>query len=194
VAVHEDHGASGGAPLDRRPGLAAAVDAVRDHEAGVLLVARRDRLARDTMIAAVVGRLVERNGGRVLTADGVAGEATPEAKLMRTMIDAFAEYERMLVKMRTKAALAVKRGRGERVGKIPYGFRLADDGVHLVEDPAEQRTIARLAKLRESMSLREVAEHCRANGIRARDGEWWPRTIRRVLACCGTSRSMAVLQ
>ena len=43
------------------------------------------------------------------------------------MVDAFAEYERAIIRARTRAALAVKRGRGERTGEVPYGFRLAED-------------------------------------------------------------------
>jgi DNA invertase Pin-like site-specific DNA recombinase len=39
VAVHEDVGVSGGAELDRCPGLLAALASVQEHGAGVLLVA-----------------------------------------------------------------------------------------------------------------------------------------------------------
>ena len=41
---------------------------------------------------------------------------------MRRIVDAFAEYERLVIKARTRAALAVKRTRGERIDGIPYGF------------------------------------------------------------------------
>lgn len=44
VAVHHDHGVSGGAELDKRPGLLAALDELERGD--VLLVAKRDRLAR----------------------------------------------------------------------------------------------------------------------------------------------------
>ena len=51
ISVHEDLGLSGGTPLEKRPGLLAAPDALRQQAAGILLVAKRDRLARDVMIA-----------------------------------------------------------------------------------------------------------------------------------------------
>lgn len=41
VAIHDDLGVSGGAALDRRPGLLGALDALNAHGAGVLLVAKR---------------------------------------------------------------------------------------------------------------------------------------------------------
>ena len=42
----EDDGVSGGADIDKRPGLLAALDALETHRTGVLLVWKRDRLAR----------------------------------------------------------------------------------------------------------------------------------------------------
>src|SRR5688572_24763258 len=56
VAVHVDQGVSGGAPLEERPALLAALDELRVRGAGVLLVAKRDRLARDTLVAGMVER------------------------------------------------------------------------------------------------------------------------------------------
>jgi len=53
-----------------------------------------------------------------------------------------AHDRRMNTKSLTKAALGAKKARGERVGEIPYGYRLATDGVHLEPDQAEQAVIA----------------------------------------------------
>ena len=40
---------------------------------------------------------------------------------------------------------------------VPYGFRLAADGVHLEEDPAEARAVALVRELRaEGLSLRAI--------------------------------------
>jgi DNA invertase Pin-like site-specific DNA recombinase len=64
------------------------------------------------------------------------------------MVDALAEYERQLIKARTRAALAVKRRKGQRVGQIPYGYRLSADGVHLEERPDEQHVLASIHSLR----------------------------------------------
>src|SRR5215813_9471053 len=137
MAAYEDIGVSGAAALDKRPGLLAALDAL---EPGVALVAvKRDRLARDTMNAAMIERLAERVGAKVFTCDGAGEGDSPEAMLMRNIIDAFAQYERQIIKARTKAALAMKRTKGERLGgRIPYGYQLASDGTHLEEHIAEQ--------------------------------------------------------
>ena len=121
VATHEDRGVSGGAEIDKRPGLIAALEALRTERAGILVVAKRDRLARDVLVAAMVERLCQREGARIQSADGTGNGDSPEAKLLRTMIDAFAAYERALIRARTRAALAAKKARGERVGGVPYG-------------------------------------------------------------------------
>jgi DNA invertase Pin-like site-specific DNA recombinase len=178
VAVHEDLGVSGAAALDERPGLLAAVAALREHRAGVLLVAKRDRLARDVVVAAMVERLAERQGARVLSADGTGNGEGPEAGLMRSIVDAFAQYERALISQRTAAALAAKRARGERVGQVPLGRVLADDGRRLEEHGGEARALDAALRLRaRGASWRAIAatlerEHPRSNGRR-----WHARSL-----------------
>lgn len=183
VAVHEDIDVSGGAPLDRRPGLLAALGDLGKLGAGVLLVAKRDRLARDPMVSAMAEAAAGRAGARVVS---TAGEGTdgdgPADILMRRMVDAFAEYERLIIGARTKAALAVKRARGERVGSVPYGYRLADDGTHLEADPAERRAVDLVLELRaEGLTLRAIGERLIAQGYTPRaGGAWHPGTIARI--------------
>jgi len=183
VVVHEDIDVSGGAPLDKRPGLLAALTDLRDLGAGVLLVAKRDRLARDPMVSAMAEAAAGRVGARVVSA---AGEGTdgngPADVLMRRMVDAFAEYERLIIGARTKAALAVKKAKDERVGSIPYGFRLADDGTHLEPDELEQRTVALVRRYRDDgLTLRAIGQRLARKGIRPRSGKrWHPQTVARI--------------
>jgi DNA invertase Pin-like site-specific DNA recombinase len=170
VATYEDVGVSGGAALDKRPGLMAALDAL---EPGMALVAiKRDRIARDTMNAAMIERLAERASARVMTCDGAGEGDSPEAKLMRTMIDAFAEYERQIIKARTKSALAVKRDRDERISRhVPYGMQLAADGVHLEANATEQAAIALARTLHaEGLSSRKIAAQLADRGMSSRTG------------------------
>ena len=167
VGCYFDHGISGAAPLDARPELMAAVAALP--EGGVLLVAKRDRLARDTMAAAMIERLVERKGARIEAADGVGNGDSPEALLMRRMVDAFAEYERAIIRARTKAALAVKRDRGERIGRPSYGYRV--EAGELVAYEPEQRVLRLVAELREDgLSLRQIVAELDARGFRTSKG------------------------
>ena len=108
-AIYEDIGVSGASPLEKRPGLNDALDALVLEGAGVLLVAKRDRLARDVVIAAVVERMAQRVGARLLSADGTGNGDGPEDQLMRHLLSAFSEYERLLIGARTRAALRVRK-------------------------------------------------------------------------------------
>jgi len=182
VAWHEDRGVSGAAPVDRRPGLLAALDALTSAGAGVLVVARRDRLARDVLVAASVEALLGRQGARVASAAGEGEGADPAAALMRSLVDAFAAYERALISTRTRAALGVKRARGERTGECPLGTR-ADDAGRLVADPDEARALALVDELRAGgLSIREIAAELTARGVPARGGgRWHATTVARAL-------------
>lgn len=180
--VFDDHGVSGGAPIERREGLVACLNSLRAHGAGVVVVAKRDRLARDTMLAAMIERLAERSGARVLSADGVGNGDGPEAMLMRGLMDLFAQYERAIIRSRTKAALSVKRGKGERVGAVPLGSQVAGDGVHLVPDEAEGAVVHRIRDMRAvGMSVRCIADALNAASVPSRGARWHPTTVARVL-------------
>ena len=184
VATHEDRGVSGGLDLDKRPGLLAAIDALREHGAGVLVVAKRDRLARDVLVSALVEKLCDREGARVQSADGAGNGSGPEAALMRNIVAAFSAYERMIIRARTKAALAVKRERGERVGTIPYGYRLAEDGKHVEECPEEQVVVARVRELHDDgLSLRAIGRTLHDEGHQPRRGRnWHVQVVARVVS------------
>ena len=172
VAIFEDLGVSGAAALDRRPGLLAAVDALADHDAGVLVVAKRDRLARDTMAAAMIERLADRAGARIVSADGVGDGDGPESLLMRRIVDAFAEYERSLIRGRTRAALAAKKARGERAGEVPFGSRVAADGRTLEADASEAAVVDAVRELRAAgLSIRGIAAELDRRGFRSRAGK-----------------------
>jgi DNA invertase Pin-like site-specific DNA recombinase len=174
VAVTLEDSMSGGLALHKRTVL---LDALAELGKGdVLLVAKRDRLSRgDMMTTAMIEAAVKRAGARIASA---AGEGTdsddPASVLMRRIIDAFGEYERLLIKARTKAALKAKKARGERYGQIPYGHRLAGDGVRLEADQGEAAAIALIVELRAaSGSLRAIAEELERREIPTKNGRPW---------------------
>lgn len=183
LATHGDHGVSGGASLDRRPGLLAALDALKEHGAGLLVVAKRDRLARDPIVAAMVEAAAARVGARIVSAAGEGDGDDPAAILMRRMVDAFAEYERHMIRARTKAALAVKRSRGERVsGKAPFGYCFDENGRGLLLREDEQHTIEHVRELHAAgMSLNAIAAALNAEGVPARGARWHATTIMRIV-------------
>lgn len=170
-----DAGVSGAVDLRQRPGLLAALDALRKGD--TLIVAKRDRLGRSVLNVAMLTRLVERKGARIYSAAGEGSDDDgPTSVLMRQIVDAFSEYERAIIRARTKAALAAKKARGERVGGIPLGWQLAPDGRRLVPREDEQRVLDVLHTLHAaSGNLSAVADELNRRGFRTRRGGRWYR-------------------
>ena len=147
VALVCEDALSGGLPLEKRTILLDALAALGRGD--VLLVAKRDRLSRgDLMATAMIEAAVKRAGARIVSAAGEGTESDdPASVLMRRIVDAFGEYERLLIKARTRAALKAKKARGERYGQVPYGHRLAGDGNRLEPDPDEAAAVALILDL-----------------------------------------------
>jgi DNA invertase Pin-like site-specific DNA recombinase len=165
-----DAGVSGAADVGDRPSLNAALDDLVAHRAGLLVVARRDRLARDVVIAATIERAAARCGARVLSADGVGNGDSPADQFMRTILDGAAAYERALIRTRTRAALKARRAQQKRAGEVPWGYGAEGDG-SLREHPEERAVIARVASLRaEGCSLRGIVKALDRDGARSRKG------------------------
>ena len=171
VSWHVDHGVSGKAPPGKRPALSDALAALHEHQAGLLLVAKRDRLARDVMIAGYCDLKVKQAGARIVSVAGEGtGDDSPTGRLMAQIIDAFAEYERGVIAARTRAALQSKKARGERVGTIPFGFNADEDGKLLGND-YERRLLARVRELREEgESIRGIVQVLAEERFRSRTG------------------------
>src|SRR3954468_17354110 len=93
--------------LDRRPQLAAALACAKTAKCCVL-VSKLDRLSRD--VAFVAGLMAQRVP---LIGAGLGRDADP---VMLHLYAALAEKERRLISERTKAALAVKKATGSKLG------------------------------------------------------------------------------
>jgi DNA invertase Pin-like site-specific DNA recombinase len=182
TAWHEDAGVSGAAGIDARPGLAAAIASLRKGD--TLLVAKRDRIARDSFLSAVIERAVTRKGATIASADGVGNGDQAADAFMRSVMAAAAEFERGLIRQRTKAAMAAKRRAGERCGQVPFGWSLGEDGTTLVPVEEEQRVIEQIIRCRAAgMSLRAIAAILTEEGIRTQggNGSWNHNTIASIL-------------
>lgn len=180
----DDIGVSGAAPLDERPGLLDSMAKAFEQRAGVLVVAKRDRLARSIDMVVAVERLAASRSLSIVTADGVAAGDDPNAVMMRGMLDLFAQYERAQIRLRTKLALAAKKRRGERVGQVPYGMMVDPaDSARLIPDPAEQRVIAQIKIHRaDGYNVSAIAEMLNAASIPSRGARWHKTTVVRILA------------
>jgi DNA invertase Pin-like site-specific DNA recombinase len=100
-----------------------------------------------------------------------------------TMMAGVAEMERNLIRDRTKAAMAHKQSKGERVSRFaPFGFQFEGDSV--VADEAEQAIIRDIQQLRRGgWSYQKICDALFERGIPTKNGNtrWQPMTVKVIL-------------
>ena len=94
------------------------------------------------------------------------------SRLVLNIMVSVSQWEREAIAERTKDAMRHMKAKGERVGAVPLGFRMADDGSRLEKDPAEQD--ARIQQLKAAgNTLRQIADELNRQGLTTRRGTAW---------------------
>lgn len=100
-----------------RPELDRAVDQLRNGD--VLVITRLDRLGRSTKDLLTIVSTLEEKGVQLEVLEQSIDTSSAEGKLFFTMVAAFAEFEREIMRARTKDGLAAARARGRLGGRKP---------------------------------------------------------------------------
>jgi site-specific DNA recombinase len=157
-----------------RPGMARVLSLVDAGAVDVVIVAKLDRLTRSVKdLAELLERFQKRGVSLVSVAESLdTGSAA--GRLVLNVMTAVSQWEREAIGERTRDAMSHKRANGERVGTVPFGFRLAADGVHLEAEPGEREIIATIRVLsQDGHTTRRIAEHLNGHGYRTRRGSAW---------------------
>ena len=97
---------------------------------------------------------------------------TASGRMILSILTTVSQWEREVISERTKAVLQHKKAQGERVGNIPYGYKLASDGIHLEVNPDEQIVTIEVKELRQSgMTLDEIRQILMDNNRVTRNGK-----------------------
>ena len=115
IEIHTDAGLS--AKTLARPALKQALTSLESGTGSVLMVAKLDRLTRSVHDATGLMATAERGGWGLVALDAPVDTTTPQGAAMAQVLAVFAELERRLIGERTKAALAVRRSQGVRLGR-----------------------------------------------------------------------------
>ncbi len=172
-----------------RPQLAAALAACRTCRA-VLVIAKLDRLARNARFLLSV---VEGSGeAGVVFCDLPTVPAGPVGKFLLTQMAAVAELEAGLISQRTRAALAVAKARGVRLGNprlVPATPAMAAVARQARSRQVAERTVDVLAVVRQvqaegASSLRAIATALHGHGVLTPAGKehWSAAQVLRLLA------------
>jgi len=152
----------------RRPALERALDALRSGEADGIVVAKLDRLGRSVLAVAGLMAEAERRGWRLVALDVGVDTATPAGRMLAHVLAALAEWERDVIRQRTRDALAQARARGVRLGR---------------ERSVPAEVVERIAREHAAgAKLQAIADRLNADGVLGgHGGRWYPATVKRML-------------
>jgi DNA invertase Pin-like site-specific DNA recombinase len=99
------------------PNLQKVLQLLASGQSDGLVVAKLDRLSRSIVNASNIIEAAQAQGWSLVILDLGVDLTTAAGRMMAMNVVNFAQYERELISERTKAALAAKKRRGERIGR-----------------------------------------------------------------------------
>lgn len=189
IEIFADEGVTG-TSIEPRKRLTALLEIIKRGETLVTLsFSRLSRSARDFLN--ILYELTMK-GCRVVVINENLDTRTPYGKFCATMFSAVAELEADMISHRVTDAMDLKSEKGEFVGRVPYGWKLASGpGSGLVEVPDEQLVIRRIKELRASFTLENkqysyeaIAKKLNADNIKppGKAKEWTYKQVSRIYA------------
>lgn len=191
--VYRDAGFSGRLPVDRRPGLMAAIAATEIGPDRILVANDLSRLARNVLMALSI--LDESFGRGIPFASASQADldtSTPIGRAVLTVVGAFAQLEAEDTGKRTRAALKAAKDRGVKLGALsliesyrPTG-RLNSRQRMTFErfvDPQKVETIRTVQSMaRTAASMEELTRSLNEVGIPSVTGKrWHPRIVKKAV-------------
>ncbi|GAA3660836.1 MULTISPECIES: recombinase family protein [Acetobacter] len=123
-----------------------------------LVVARLDRLGRDTMDVLALLRELDAQGIRVRILNVGAETGTANGRMFLTILMAIAEFERELIRERTRAGLDAVRAAGRKLGRPCSLSKLQKIHVRrLLDEGMSLRAVALLFKVSKSTIHRVIS-------------------------------------
>ena len=157
-----------------RPGMERLLRLVDSGAITTVIVAKLDRLTRSVKDLAILLERFQKRGVALVSVAESLDTSSAAGRLVLNVMVATSQWEREAIGERTKDALQHKKASGQRVGTIPFGFKLAQDGLHIEMEDSEQAILRQIKELRSSgLTQRGVAATLNAEGVRTRSGGEW---------------------
>lgn len=152
-----------------RPGLKGALDTLNTGQADVLLCAKLDRLSRSVKDFCEILDMSRHYRWQVVVLDCNVDTSTPAGEMMAGVMAQFAQFERRMIGLRTREALAVKKLQGVQLGRpsvLP---------AQVVELIGEHR--------RSGLSYARIAQQLNDQGVPTAHGgkQWHASTVLKVM-------------
>jgi site-specific DNA recombinase len=133
---YDDGGFSGGS-LDR-PALAELLNDVRARSVDVIVVYKVDRLTRSLADFAKLVELFDEHDVSFISVTQAFNTTTSMGRLTLNMLLSFAQFEREITGERIRDKVAASKKRGIWMGgAVPFGYRVENRALYVVEEHAE---------------------------------------------------------
>jgi site-specific DNA recombinase len=157
-----------------RPGMERLLAMVDTKAVDMVIIAKLDRLTRSVADLAELLRRFERRGVTLVSVADSLDTGSAAGRLVLNIMVSVSQWEREAIGERTRDVLQHKKAAGQRVGTVPYGFRLASDGRSLETEPSEQSLLETMRLERAGgRTTRQIAAALNAAGHRTRRGTDW---------------------
>lgn len=170
VTIVSDEGQSG-KDLDR-PGMNSLLDNITSGD--ILMVTKLDRLSRSVIDFSTLLRRSQEEGWDIVALDVQLDTSHPTGKLVATIIMAVAEWEREMIGVRTKEALAEKKKKGEPLGGAAHKRQISSEIVNHILYLRQHPSYLSINSIAQSLNVRYP-------GQAPRGGEWTKSTVQSVL-------------
>ena len=187
VQIYEDAGVSGALDPLERPAMRQLLSDCRAEPPDFVIVARYDRLARDTYCHLFVEKELLVHDTRVFSIAEPYQNDDPMTVAFREMAAVFAKLEKQLIVLRLKNGRLKKSANGGYLGgnSIPFGVAVEGSGADAVLVPGQyaDAVLGAFEAYAGGASMDDVAEHIRQRGIPTlRGGYWCADSVLRMLA------------
>src|SRR3990172_3285507 len=125
----------------KRPGMQKIIGLMDSGLCDGILMVKLDRLTRSVKDLCYLLEKYFSKDKILISVQEKIDTNSAMGRMVMNVVMSISQWEREATSERTKAILQHKKGNGERIGNIPFGYKLASDGVHLEEDLSEQRVI-----------------------------------------------------
>ncbi len=168
LAIHEDV-ISGGKAFASRSGVKAALLAVTSGAADILIVSKLDRLSRSLLDFAALMEEARGAGWNLVALDLGVDLSTPAGEFVANILMNVAQWERQIISVRIRDALAIKKAHGFKLGRT---------------DVITPEVVARIVAMSaDGLGFSAVARVLNEEGVPTAQGgaRWYASTIRSVL-------------
>lgn len=172
--IYADEGISGAKETKDREHLREMMEAVARGEIDAIIVNSIDRLSRKARVSLELADEMAHQNVRLVSVKENFDTDTPSGRMIFGFMAMLAEYERELIRERTRAALAEHSRRdGEAGGRLPYGY-LRDENGGLRVEHGQARVVRRIFALRgERLTLRAIAARLNTRHTPSPQGAHW---------------------